>query len=161
MGYTMLDAFAVTTAYQREKILTAHNTERKKLGLPWLTWDDTMAKNAEQWAKILAQKWVMEHASPEVRKNMGENLYFFSTTARVLKSDGSDASQMWIDEKPYYSYSTNNCTSRECRHYTQIIWKSTTHIGCGRASKKSPSGTSVYWVCRYDPAGNYVGQKPY
>lgn len=161
IGWNILDTFAITSAYQREKILSTHNSERKRLWLPWLTWDDTITKDAEQWAKTIAQTWVMEHASPTERKNMGENIYFFSTTARVLKSDGSDASRMWIDEKPYYSYTSNSCTSRECRHYTQIIWRNTTRIGCGRATKKAPSWTSVYWVCRYDPPGNYIGQKPY
>ena len=42
-------------------------------------------------------------------------------------------------------------------HYTQMVWKGTTEVGCATAS-----GTELtYLVCRYSPPGNIVGQKPY
>jgi hypothetical protein len=44
-------------------------------------------------------------------------------------------------------------------HYTQMVWKTTTEIGCAVAKRKDIPGYVV--VCRYNPAGNMVGQKPY
>jgi hypothetical protein len=38
-------------------------------------------------------------------------------------------------------------------HYTQIVWPSTTHVGCAVAS----STTTDYFVCRYSPTGNKDG----
>ena len=48
-----------------------------------------------------------------------------------------------------------------CGHYTQIVWKNTERIGCGKATSRQNGLFTVYWVCQYDPSGNYVGQKPY
>jgi hypothetical protein len=42
-------------------------------------------------------------------------------------------------------------------HYTQMIWRGTTRIGCALASSRR-------WdvlVCRYGPPGNFIGEMPY
>ena len=39
-------------------------------------------------------------------------------------------------------------------HFTQIVWKSTTQIGCGRATCNINGQMGTHWVCRYAPAGN-------
>jgi pathogenesis-related protein 1 len=44
-----------------------------------------------------------------------------------------------------------------CGHYTQIVWRDTTSVGC--AAQSCPQGE--IWVCDYSPPGNYVGQHPY
>ena len=62
-------------------------------------------------------------------------------------------------------------------HYTQMIWKDTKKVGCGRARSVNKIATvTVSWsdgsttqekrkvdwiVCRYLPAGNINGEKPY
>jgi hypothetical protein len=38
-------------------------------------------------------------------------------------------------------------------HYTQIIWPTTTEVGCALAS----NATTDYFVCRYAPTGNKDG----
>jgi hypothetical protein len=42
-------------------------------------------------------------------------------------------------------------------HYTQIVWSTSTQIGCGIATDANQD----YLVCRYLQAGNYPGQVPY
>lgn len=39
-------------------------------------------------------------------------------------------------------------------HYTQMIWRGTTRVGCALHK----AGEWDYLICRYAPAGNVVGQ---
>lgn len=43
-------------------------------------------------------------------------------------------------------------------HFTQIVWKKTKLLGIGRAIIRRRGMTCTYFVSRYDPAGNWVGQ---
>jgi len=66
----------------------------------------------------------------------------------------------WTDEKADFVYAAFPDCSRNGNvvgHYTQVIWKTTTHVGCAIVT----NGTNDYLVCRYSPAGNWIGQKSY
>jgi hypothetical protein len=53
---------------------------------------------------------------------------------------------------------TTQMFSNGCGHYTQIIWRNTTEVGCGMATC---SNGSEIWVCNYNPPGNYLRQNAY
>lgn len=61
------------------------------------------------------------------------------------------AVDMWAAEKSLY---ITPAFSESTGHYSQIIWRGTTAVGCGFA-RCSFGG---YVVCRYSPAGNVLGQ---
>ena len=67
----------------------------------------------------------------------------------------------WAEEKSDYTYSSNTCASGAiCGHYTQLVWRNTTRVGC--AIHTCPGltyGSAIF--CDYYPAGNFNGQKPY
>ena len=51
--------------------------------------------------------------------------------------------------------------SREHGHFTQVVWRATTAMGCG--TKVCPElfsgwGDASVWVCQYDPGGNVGGK---
>ncbi|TPP65506.1 GLIPR1 protein 1 [Fasciola gigantica] len=70
---------------------------------------------------------------------------------------------MWFDEHADYDFSSGNCRSGMCGHYTQLVWASTTHVGCGVRdcgfNANFPYGLSI--VCNYGPGGNMIGELPY
>lgn len=100
----------------------------------------------------------------------GENLYF--TTAPSQFFVPGAAVQTWNDEAPGYNYTLNTCTpvtlSESCGHYTQLVWRDTTSLGCARKSCTNVTGPGdvnfgpgTLILCQYDPAGNTGGQRPY
>jgi hypothetical protein len=67
--------------------------------------------------------------------------------------------QYWISERAYYRSGmpfphvrTGNWA--DVAHYTQVVWKGTTHVGCAIY----PSAKWDYLICRYSPPGNVEGR---
>ena len=140
-----------------QSVVDKHNSIRAELySGANMSWSETVASSAQAYADVLAQKGVMEHdASNDL---YGENLAIAS-----YKISYTDSTNMWFAEKPFYHYDTNSCDDGEmCGHYTQIIWKDSTEIGCGSAIIKTGRfENGVIVVCRYSPSGNWIGDRPY
>ncbi|WP_462252538.1 CAP domain-containing protein [Ekhidna sp.] len=151
-----IDCVEGQTALTDEEIkvvLERHNYWRADVGVDQkLVWSEEMAALAADWAKQLKQMncgW--EHRP---NNDYGENL--FKGTAGAF--DAKYVVDAWASEKADYSYKRNKCRpGKMCGHYTQIIWETTTKVGC---AKIECNGMDI-WVCNYDPSGNWVGEKPY
>ncbi|XXF77776.1 CAP domain-containing protein [Myxococcaceae bacterium GXIMD 01537] len=150
--------------FQRE-VLEAHNEVRAGMqpapaqALPALTW----SPRAEQTAKEWAERCSFEHNAE--RGHLGENLAAATpntwTTHQMVK-------EAWASEVEDYDYAANTCAEgKVCGHYTQLVWRATTGVGCAvkTCTTNSPFGarfpTWQFWVCNYTPPGNVEGQKPY
>jgi hypothetical protein len=141
-----------------QRILAAHNRERLELGLQPLNWSDALARSAQEWADHLASTGRFEHAPERPDAPEGENLWagtkgYFSPEAMV------DA---WVREKRFFKPGVfpNNSTTgtfEDVGHFTQIVWRATTEVGCAEAS----SSTEDILVCRYADPGNYIGEPPF
>lgn len=133
------------------KLLEAHNTEREKVGVPALIWDETLAASARRWAATLARKDIFEH---DPQDKHGENLWMGTHSAYQPEEmvDG------WVAERKHFRPGIFPNVSKtrnwaDVGHYTQLIWKTTTHVGCAKASATD----NDYLVCRYSPPGNWEG----
>lgn len=143
--------------------LEVHNKAREDVGTPPLTWSIELADDAQDYAEVLARRNTRLIHS-DYRDNQGENLYKVFAIRGMLEEPpsfpGRDASKSWYDEIKFYRYNK----IRRFRlgpaigHYTQMIWKSTSHVGIGWAVS---STGAVFVVARYSPAGNYIGERPY
>jgi pathogenesis-related protein 1 len=152
-----------------ETMLANINQERALVGVPPLTWNNTLAAHAQTYADYLmvtgknehpSAEWVATHPTgPE-----GENLAWFSGPPAPTPSPkdiAQAAFNFWVSEKAnYHGQLTGSETPGEViGHYTQMVWKDTTQIGC--ASVTSGDGSVSKISCRFTPPGNYVGQTPY
>ncbi len=149
---------------ERQSILSSHNQARHLVGLPSLKWSTSLAKTADSWANTLASESCnLRHASHSERNGYGENLYGSWSSDPRMKTSPRDVTKSWLDESGDYIYDTNSCAEgKVCGHYTQIIWRGTSHLGCAKSQCPLPhGGVAEVWVCRYDPPGNYGGQKPF
>lgn len=133
----------------QNEILDAHNKYREEVSVPPLEWSDSLASSAQKWAEQLAARGTLQHSRP------GENLWSGSSGAfsqtQMVDLWGSEK-QFFIPGQPY----PNACQGGTCGHYTQIIWKNTTEVGCGLASGEGDD----YLVCQYNPPGNFMRQRP-
>ncbi len=134
------------TSTEQAAILADHNKARKALNLPPLKWDCGLASMAQSWAN--AGKF-RHRDDPSV----GENLFVSNNAAEPIASVVPD----WLDEKPNYDAKTGECLPDSvCTHYSQIMWRETTLIGCG-INRHLTDKWLVFVVCNYSPAGNTGG----
>lgn len=142
-------------------MVAAHNAVRGQVGVPALVYSDTLAASAQAWAdtRKTTRNCNMQHSSSGT---VGENLYWASAWSSGAAQSVSAQAVVaaWASEKADYTHPTNTCAAgKVCGHYTQLVWKNTTAVGCGMALCDSPK--NQVWVCQYSPPGNYVGQAPY
>ncbi|KAB2636100.1 pathogenesis-related leaf protein 4-like [Pyrus ussuriensis x Pyrus communis] len=130
----------------------AHNAARVEVGVVLMEWDEGLAESAKNYANKQATGGCeLKHSGT----GLGENI--------AVSPDGDLSAAMavegWVREKADYDYSTNACApGKQCGHYTQVVWRDSGLVGCGKA--ECADGSS-YVVCHYDPAGNSAGEKPY
>ncbi len=125
---------------------------------PPLAWSDKLAQDAAGWAAHLAALGHAEHSKPDQRAHEGESLW--QGTAGAYGPDEMVAG--WIAEKKDFVYGAFPAVTKAADwhvvgHYTQVVWRNTKELGCARAA----AGAWDILVCRYNPAGNMVGEKPY
>lgn len=142
-------AFAATL--DPDTIVAEHNQYRAEVSVPPLAWSAEVAASAQAWADQLASTRSFHHSSTRY----GENIWAGTAGAFSLH----EMVTSWGDEKANFEYGTNSNSRNGAvvGHYTQIIWRNSTEVGCGLAS----GGGTDYFVCQYNPPGNYVGQQPY
>lgn len=139
--------------------LDAHNQARAAVSpapsvpLPAMRWSAELAKHAQK----VAGQCRFEHSNSD----HGENL-----AARTGPGEPSEFVADWVAERANYNAATNRCEPGEvCGHYTQVVWRASTELGCAIqvCDRSSPFGNGEWTmtVCNYAPAGNYSGQRPY
>ena len=164
---TTLATFTAFAGELDTAFVNVHNKWRAEVGVTEkLSYSPELEVSAQAWADNLKKtnRCKMRHSKGE--GNYGENIYWASS---LSWSDGRKELQHvtpkqvvdgWGSEKADYDYENNSCTpGKMCGHYTQMVWRSTTSVGCAVAVCEDTQ--QQVWVCQYQPAGNWVGNKPY
>lgn len=122
----------------KDAILNQHNEKRVLHGVVDLVWNETL----EEYAQAYADKYDCSGTLTHSGGSYGENLGLGYTTTGVVDA--------WYDEISEYSSSDPVAS-----HYTQVVWKATTEVGC--AKKYCDSYWGQYTICSYYTAGNVIG----
>nr|XP_032830643.1 cysteine-rich secretory protein LCCL domain-containing 1-like [Petromyzon marinus] len=154
-------------------ILDLHNRLRGQVSptasnMEYLVWDSELERSAEHWAETC----LWEHGPAGELSRIGQNLgahwgRFRPPTFHV---------QAWYDEVRDYSFPYPHecnpwcpfrCTGPVCTHYTQLVWATSSRIGCAINLCYNMNvwgqvwARAVYLVCNYAPKGNWWGSAPY
>jgi len=133
------------------EFLGPQNEARKAVGAPPLIWNSTVAAYAYNYVRVRRNDCLLQHSEGSP---YGENIFWGSgpywTPLQAVNA--------WIAEGKWYIHDSNICTGPDCTHYTQIVWATTTSVGCSLIKCKN---RDTWVICSYDPPGNYVGDRPY
>ena len=114
-----------------------HNAMRANFSAPPLTYDPTIAAYAQNYINGAGCQ-IVHSGGP-----YGENLCLGYT-------EMTECIKAWYNEYP--DYQKGQFTS-EAGHFTQLVWKGATKIGCAQ----TPCGGGYLQSCNYD-VGNVIGQ---
>ena len=145
-----------------EVLLAQHNKYRKMHNAPDLVLDNELIKLALDYAAALAYKSDVYTTYPSGNKNknrerLGENIFSCNSVLKTKPCyDITSAKPVdeWYNEINNYNFTKPGFTI-DSSHFSQIIWKETTKIGCGAALKDDDELTYKV-VCYYYKAGNIL-----
>lgn len=124
--------------------------------VPPFAWDSALEATATAYARQLARSGAFRHSDRRARRGVGENLWTGTRGAfspeRMIGNWASE--RRWFRAGIFPNVSSTGRWS-DVAHYTQVIWPTTTRVGCGLASGR---GRDVL-VCHYSPAGNIDGRR--
>ena len=157
------------TSAQIQAALDAHNLLRSQVDpnaadMRKLVWSDQMASIAQTYASLCSGLPPTSQCDPN-----GETGHIFHILNNVPTVRPTDISSM-VQKTFRTRYNCSEVADgngwceddKWCRDYKQLIWASTSEVGCGikRCNPDSPY-PYVLFVCYYNPGGNIWGKKPY
>ena len=155
-----IDSAKINTNKLNEVLLAQHNKYRKIHGVSDLILDNELIKLAQDYSAVLAYKDDIYSINPSGNKNknkekVGENIF---TCTSILKTscyteNSTKPVDDWYNEIYLYNF-TDPGFNIDTAHFTQIVWKETTKIGCGASVKTD--GVTYKVVCNYYKAGNMI-----
>jgi hypothetical protein len=146
--------FAGATGELAARLLAAHNRERALVGHAPLQWDAGLAASAASYGPVLASLHHLVHSPRDTRPGQRENLAmaFHGTMS------GEQLVDLWSREKRLlqpglFPAVSNTGRWEDVAHYTQMVWPTTTRVGCAIFAADWD-----YLICRYSPPGNLDGK---
>ena len=122
-----------------DSVLNSTNTFRKEHNVSPLSWNDTLANYAAQHASGC----VFQHTHGPYGENLAAG--YASIEAAV---DG------WGNERALYNFA-NGGFGEQTGHFSQLVWKATTSVGCGRVYCNKDGTPGWYLMCEYYPPVSY------
>jgi len=150
-----------------DAVVAHHNAHRANHSAPALTWDAGLAATAEK----IASSCVYAHETSTDGGGYGQNIAAGAPASNI----SSVITELFYNNEvgnfdSLYGQSTPSNINDESAfdgwgHFSQIVWKGTTKIGCatydcsGRGLANTGSNVPPHFtVCNYSPAGNFLGE---
>lgn len=143
--------YARTSPGDIDQYLSAHNTVREQHGAVDLTWDDTLASAAQNWANgckfqhsggtlgpyggrhlfRVVTLWCITHYLPAENLAAGTGNFDIPTAIKLWTDEVCKSAEFETWESNVHTllaqYDPNN---PQPSHFTQVVWKATRQVGC-------------------------------
>ncbi|EFN54466.1 hypothetical protein CHLNCDRAFT_135097 [Chlorella variabilis] len=139
----------------QQAVLDQHNQARAARAAQPLQWSALLAADAAAWsAQCNRDNFGYSHSPGSSDGSFGENLAWFENRGDQCGT----GVQSWLNEQSQWS--PNNPMNFAAGHYTQMVWKESTQVGCGIAlCRQGQWGPEYLVTCRYTPPGNFGAQE--
>jgi len=134
-----------TSSSDQQQYLQQHNIVRAQHGANPVTWSDQLEGFAQEWANNCQ----FMHSGGRFGA-VGENIAAGTGDYTIPDMVGD-----WVSEVSSY-----NPSNPVASHFTQVVWKGTSQIGCAKATCSGifpNAGPATFYVCEYLAAGNVIG----
>ncbi len=120
--------------------LSEHNSRRERYHAEYgdsyvpMKWSTSLAASAQRYAEYMAETGVWAHSDSDYGENLAWN-------GGAQQPEVSSILTRWVeDEEASWG-----------GHFTQVLWRATRYVGCGRASSIEHGS---FQVCQYVTPGN-------
>ncbi|KAJ5204400.1 uncharacterized protein N7498_005279 [Penicillium cinerascens] len=151
---------APANSYQHA-VLYNHNIHRSNHSAPSVDWDSSL----ESSARTLASRCVYHHDTSIDGGGYGQNIGYGveANEIGVMITNLMYNGEIGYFPTPYGASQPSMSDFEKWGHFSQIVWKGTTHVGCATVmcndlGNVDSSSSLPFTVCNYSPAGNYEGE---
>nr|Q7TSQ1.1 RecName: Full=C-type lectin domain family 18 member A; AltName: Full=Mannose receptor-like protein [Mus musculus]AAP22983.1 mannose receptor precursor-like isoform 2 [Mus musculus] len=139
-------------------ILTAHNRLRSRVHPPAanmqrMDWSESLAQLAEARAALCVTS-----VTPNLASTPGHNSHVGWNVQLMPMGSASfvEVVNLWFAEGLQYRHGDAECAhNATCAHYTQLVWATSSQLGCGRQPCFVDQEAMEAFVCAYSPGGNW------
>ncbi|XP_041123348.1 C-type lectin domain family 18 member C-like isoform X1 [Polyodon spathula] len=136
------------------QIVSQHNRLRSRVHPPSanmqkMDWSEKLAVLAQQRASSCPLNPTLEEGHSD---HMGWNIYDFTPGAASF----AEVIDLWFREGQDYNYNSGQCRQNStCQHYTQLVWATSSRLGCARHLCEKGDASREVFACAYSPGGNW------
>ncbi|KAJ5658338.1 uncharacterized protein N7484_001987 [Penicillium longicatenatum] len=151
---------SATNAYQ-QAVLYNHNIHRSNHSVSSLEW----SADLESSAQTLAARCTYEHDTSIDGGGYGQNIGYGveASDVGVMITNLMYNDEIEFFPTPYGESDPSMTDFDKWGHFSQIVWKATTHVGCATVvcnplGNVDSSEALPFTVCNYSPVGNVGGE---
>ncbi|XP_052584788.1 C-type lectin domain family 18 member A-like isoform X1 [Peromyscus californicus insignis] len=139
-------------------ILSLHNRLRSQVQPPAanmqrMDWSESLARTAQARAALCGTSATPNVASaPRHTPQVGWNVQLLPVGSATF----AEVVNLWFAEGLQYRHGDAECAhNATCTHYTQLVWATSSQLGCGRHLCSVDQTAMEAFVCAYSPGGNW------
>ncbi|KAM9607405.1 LOW QUALITY PROTEIN: C-type lectin domain family 18 member C-like [Trichechus inunguis] len=140
-------------------LLSLHNCLRSRVHPPppaanmqRMDWSESLARLAQNRAALCRALAPSLASAPHHTQQVGWNVQLLPTASASFV----EVVSLWFTEGQRYSHAAAECAhNATCTHYTQLVWATSSQLGCGQHRCSVGQTEMEAFVCAYSPGGNW------